>query len=80
MWKIAETTGDPSDLQKIVDEMNKPENLEPVYEEIWMAERRLAEYKARDPEGFAEFERQFDSIWEATHRRGSVPSIKRKRD
>jgi len=65
-----------SELQKIVDEMNKPENLEPVFEEIWMAERRLAEYKAANPELYTEFE----SLPEAHTRTGSVPSIKRKED
>jgi len=75
MWVITESSGDTATLQKAVDQMNRPENLEAVYEEIREAERKLAEYKAADPALYAKFE----SWWEARNRRGSVPSIKQTR-
>ncbi|MGI9402965.1 MAG: hypothetical protein ACR2OF_00460 [Hyphomicrobium sp.] len=71
---MAENSEFRSDLQKIVDWMNEPEQLEPVFEEIWMAERRLAQYKAEDPETYAAFE----SWWEAHNRTGSVPTVLRR--
>ena len=70
---MSETTGDPRELQKLIDWMNEPAQLEPVRREIREAENRLFQARVTDPPGWAMFERW----WEDTHNPPSVPTVLR---